>query len=157
MKKLHPKSIWLFFVVYFIAFLAVAVVATTVYATERAAVEAGFQANLAAIGFFLTVIGTALAYIVARLTYLNYRYEVTALGFRKDSGIIWKHSVTIPYSKIQNIDIVRGVLARMLGLSDIQIQTAGASNPYSRGEGRLIGLGKVEAEALRDELVKRAK
>ncbi len=50
----------------------------------------------------------------------------------------------------------------MLGLSDLNIQTAGMSSVgrYGRGvfaEGRLPGLSREEAEKLRDELISRAK
>ena len=49
----------------------------------------------------------------------------------------------------------------MLGLSDLQIQTAGMSSvagSYGAGsEGRLPGVTREEAERLRDELIKRAR
>ena len=85
--------------------------------------------------------------------------------FKKESGVIWKKYVSIPYERIQNVDIYRGVFARILGLSDLHIQTAGASVvSYGRGglagvgaEGRLPGIGKDVAEKLRDGLIKRAK
>ncbi|MEK7680604.1 MAG: PH domain-containing protein [Patescibacteria group bacterium] len=79
-------------------------------------------------------------------------------------GVITKKYVTIPYDKIQNVDIYRGILARILGLSDLHIQTAGASLQISRygllgaaAEGRLSGLSQADAEQLRDELIRRAK
>lgn len=101
-------------------------------------------------------------YFWARLTYSNYKYELLNNGFRKESGIIWKSYVTIPYERIQNVDIYRGFWARVLGLSDLQIQTAGMSALTGRGamgagaEGRLPAVSKEEAERLRDELIKRA-
>jgi len=84
---------------------------------------------------------------------------MTEDALRIEKGIIWKKYVSIPYERIQNVDILRGVFARLLGLSDLQVQTAGASG-YSRygfAEGRLPGLGISEAEEIRDELIKRAK
>ncbi len=110
---------------------------------------------------FLTMV--VFGYIWAYLTYQNYKYELTPNGFRKESGVIWKQYVTIPYQKIQNVDIYRGLLARILGLSDLQIQTAGASASFDKygavgagAEGRLPGISMTEAEKLRDELIKRA-
>ena len=75
-------------------------------------------------------------------------------------NIIWKKYVSIPYDRIQNVDIYRGIWARIFGLSDIQIQTAGGITAGSYGafsEGRLIGVSKEEAERLRDELIRRAR
>jgi uncharacterized membrane protein YdbT with pleckstrin-like domain len=103
-------------------------------------------------------------WILAKLTYHFYRYELREDGFRKELGVIWKKYVTIPYDRIQNIDIYRGVIARILGLSDLNIQTAGASAQISRygarglgAEGVLPGLSQEVAEQLRDELVRRAR
>lgn len=104
-----------------------------------------------------------LAYLWAKLSYNRYKYELREDGFRKEHGVIWKKYVTIPYERIQNVDIYRGLIARILGLSDLQIQTAGMSAPRSAGilggeaEGRLLGLSPQEAEKLRDELIKRAR
>ncbi|MDP2642078.1 MAG: PH domain-containing protein [bacterium] len=104
-----------------------------------------------------------LCFIWAKLTYRFYRYELTDDGFRKELGVIYKKYVTIPYDRIQNVDIYRGILARLLGLSDLNIQTAGMSASIGRygavgagSEGRLPALSKEVAEQLRDELIKRA-
>ena len=101
-------------------------------------------------------------FVWAKLTYHFYRYELLDTGFRKESGVIYKKYVTIPYGRIQNVDINRGILARILGLSDLNIQTAGASATVSRyglmgagGEGRLPAVSMATGEQLRDELIQR--
>ncbi len=113
--------------------------------------------------WLILIIAIVLSYFWARLSYHFYRYELSELGFRKESGVILKSYVTIPYDHIQNVDIYRGILARILGLSDLQIQTAGASAVMGRygargmgAEGRLPGLSHEMAEQLRDELIRRA-
>jgi len=85
-----------------------------------------------------------------------YKYEITDDGFRKEYGVIYKKYVTIPYTRIQNIDIHRGIVERFLGLSTIRIQTAGAGG-VARAEGTLPGLSEMVAIELRDELIARAK
>lgn len=105
------------------------------------------------------VLGAIIAYVWAKLTYDNYWYELRDDGFRKEHGVIWKKYVTIPYQRIQNVDIHRGLLARLLGLSDIKIQTAGGISTGSYGataEGYLPGLSPQKAEEMRDELVRRS-
>jgi len=77
-----------------------------------------------------------------------------------EKGVIWKKYISIPYERIQNVDIYRGILARILGLSDLHIQTAGYSAYGKHGmgsEGRFPGLDTRTAEQLREQLVKRAK
>ncbi len=55
-------------------------------------------------------------------------------------------------------------MACLLGLSDLNIQTAGSASQTSvymsftgGAEGRLTGVSKEDAEKLRDELIRRAK
>jgi uncharacterized membrane protein YdbT with pleckstrin-like domain len=104
------------------------------------------------------------SFVLAKLTYHFYRYELTDTSFKKEHGIIYKKYVAIPYDKIQNVDIYRGILHRVLGLSDLNIQTAGSSaivnhNDTTSGTGaeaRLPALSKEVAEQLRDDLIRRA-
>ncbi|MEK7158017.1 MAG: PH domain-containing protein [Patescibacteria group bacterium] len=126
--------------------------------------DAGNEFSLDALNWLWLVIPVFLVFcfVWAKLTYRFYRYELTDAGFRKELGVIYKKYVTIPYDRIQNVDIYRGILARILGLSDLNIQTAGASATMNRygamgAEGRLPALSKETAEQLRDELIQRAR
>lgn len=111
------------------------------------------------VGWFviIAILLIILLFVWAKLSYRFYKYELTDDGFRKELGVIYKKYVTIPYDRIQNVDIYRGILARLLGLSDLNIQTAGSSAQVSKGEGILPGLLHEDAEKLRDELIRRAK
>ena len=107
----------------------------------------------------LTILGLAVTYYWADLTQKNYFYELADEDFKKEHGVINKKYVTIPYERIQNVDIHRNLLDRQLGLSQLKIQTAGAINPGSYGasaEGYLPGLDPQEAEWLREELIRRS-
>ena len=165
MQQLDPKSVWLFFIgsiFRWFIFIVIFVIYGVVILSDLDKYTPSF-------GFlnWLWVIIPALLiffWIWAKLTYHFYRYELREDGFRKEFGVIWKKYVTIPYDRIQNVDIYRGVIARILGLSDLNIQTAGASAQVSRygtwgfsAEGRLPGLSREGAEQLRNELVKRAR
>lgn len=163
MKQLDPKSVWLFFIP--------SIISTTVLfiflGFSLSAVLFTIIDSLAAvviIVFLIYVLFLVLAFIWSKLIYRFYKYELIENGFRKESGIINKKYTTIPYDRIQNVDINRGILARILGLSDLQIQTAGASATFGRygatgiyAEGRLPGLSKEIAETLRDELIQRSR
>jgi membrane protein YdbS with pleckstrin-like domain len=162
MKKLDKKAVWLFFigalgtVVVLFAVLGFYTIIESQAVREIAKPAAILPWVLVAAGALIVV-----SYIWARLTYHFYRYDLTDQGFRKEYGIIWKKYVTIPYARIQNVDIYRGLLARLLGLSDLNIQTAGAGVPFGSAagfgaEGRLPGLSRADAERVRDELLRRA-
>jgi putative membrane protein len=147
MRQLDPKAVWLFFISYVLRALILII--------------------------FLIIYGTILIWVIAlaflvlcfvwtKLTYRFYRYELTDMGFRKKFGVIYKKYVTIPYDRIQNVDIYRGIIARILGLSDLNIQTAGGGGRGygifgASAERRLPSLSRETAEQLREELIQRTR
>lgn len=166
MQKLDPKAVWLFFFggffvlplfvpIYFIVSLFWGFYSS---ASRGGSTGYGLVAIIVIVFFMLMVV---LKYFWAVLTYKNYKYELRPDGFRKEHGVIWKKYVTIPYERIQNVDINRGPIARILGLSDLNIQTAGMSGVSGSyggtSEGRLPGITPQVAEQLRDQLVARAR
>src|SRR3990167_3339123 len=168
MKQLDPKAVWLFFISFFLRWFLIIIFLSIWLAGFLSSFNRSLDNNEFPFGFlnwFWLIIPAflILCFIWAKLTYHFYRYELTDNGFRKESGVIYKRYVTIPYDRIQNVDIYRGIIARILGLSDLQIQTAGYSAVAGGSgtmswlsEGRLPGLTKEIAEQLRDELVSRA-
>lgn len=99
---------------------------------------------------FILIVGE----IYARMSYNRWLYEFTDDGLRLERGIIWKRYSNIPYERIQNVDIHRGVLARMLGFSALMIQTAGYSGqPHS--EGYIPALETNLAEQIRSHIMKK--
>ncbi len=167
MQQLNPNAIWLFFYNTVMRWLIMLIIIAFSTVLPLAMMIAGNSGSISpSVFLFIIVVPLflVLSYLWAKLTYKYYLYELRDDGFRKEHGVIWKKYTTIPYERIQNVDIYRGLLARMLGLSDLHIQTAGASATFSRygasgagSEGRLPGLSPEVAEKLRDELILRAK
>lgn len=115
----------------------------------------------------VTIFSLIIAYIIlaiviteiyAKMAYNRWFYEFTKDGLKLERGIIWKRYSNVPYGRIQNIDIHRGIIARILGFSTISIQTAGYSHP-TRGhaEGYIPAVGIKEAEKIREFVMKRIK
>ncbi len=157
MEKLNPKVVWILFFQSLSLGLILALIVGYFLLRLAGVVKFEFGWFDWWIVILLVVIWLFGSYGWAKLAYHFYRYELTNDGFRKEKGVIWKKYVTIPYDRIQNVDIYRGILARILGLSDIHIQTAGMSASVSEIEGRLPGLSREIAEQLRDELIRRAR
>lgn len=174
MKKLDPKAVWLFFLQNSIGWIIFVVFFSSCFAFpflmslfegRRAGGAVGSLLLIYILALiFISLVIVALCYVFAKLTYDNYRYELREDGFYKESGVINKRYVTIPYERIQNVDINRNLIARFLGLSDLQIQTAGMSASYGKygaynigAEGRLPALSVNDAIEVRDELIKRAR
>jgi len=160
MKQLHPKAVWLFFITNilvfaFILFIFSSVIFPVIFTAPKKGYPAIFD-NFWMVVLLFVIIAPIFSYFLAQLSYRFYRYGLTPEGIKIEKGVIWKRYITIPYGRIQNVDIYRGPLARALGLSDLQIQTAGYSYGKARStEGRLPGLSPKDAEDLRDKLVKK--
>ena len=157
MKQLDPKYVWQYLMkgllvlpfLPIIGIFSLTDIADFLYKYVGFSLKASWVVLCVFVFVFVFVV-----WILAKLTYRFYRYELREEGFRKESGIVWKKYHTIPYGRIQNVDIYRGISDRILGLSYIFIQTAGRSNPYFQ-EGKIPGLSIKMAEQLRDELIQR--
>src|SRR3989338_3080124 len=170
MKQLDPKAVWLFFIGFVLRWtlpiLFLGIWGSFSLGDIRANLDSASESSFGFLNWLWVIIPVflVLCFVWAKLTYRFYRYELTDAGFRKELGVIYKKYVTIPYDRIQNVDIYRGILARVFGLSDLNIQTAGMSATVGRygvsgggSEGRLPALSKEDAERLRDELIQRAR
>lgn len=161
MQQLSPKALWYFFFIFLgralIVFLyPVFVLVGFIAGTD----DLGSFGSLVMVVIAWILVGLLFARFWAGLSYSNFKYELKDEGLRIERGVIWKKYVTIPYDRIQNVDILRGLIARILGISDLQIQTAGGitnANYGSFSEGRLPGLLPEVAEQLRDEVLKVSK
>ncbi|MDO8556530.1 MAG: PH domain-containing protein [Nanoarchaeota archaeon] len=107
---------------------------------------------------FFLVIALIIMEVYARLAYRYFSYEVKSDCLLINQGIIWKRSVTIPYGRVQNVDITRGIFAQMFDFSSVAIQTAGVAFAYRgmpRSEGLLPALSIADAEKLRQFMLKK--
>jgi uncharacterized membrane protein YdbT with pleckstrin-like domain len=163
MNQLHSGAKWhfriggffsFFFVIFFLSmFFGGLVVSMTL--------KDGFEFNpsIFSYAFFGLILLIAIAETYARLTYKFFRYEFGSEQLRIEKGIIWKKYSNIPYQRIQNIDITRGIIARICGFSSINIQTAGYSMPANgRGihsEGYIPAVSVEEAEKIREFVIKK--
>lgn len=78
-----------------------------------------------AVGSFL--FNFAFSYAVLRLDYEKRWYLVTSRSLRIREGVLHVKEMTITYANIQNISISQGPLQRLLGISDLRVDTAGGS------------------------------
>lgn len=84
-----------------------------------------------------------------RVRSIGYQLRQDDLLFRR--GIMFQRFVSVPYGRMQLVDITRGPVARWLGLADLKFVTAAASTGVS-----IPGLAEADAESLRDRLVELA-
>lgn len=108
-------------------------------------------------GDSLTVTVAVLAVMVVLLvasgvvSYLVTRYEVSVAELRVDRGLVRRQSARVRLSRLQSVDVLQPFAARLLGLAEVRVTTAGTE----RDTVRLRYLGRADAQALRAELLAR--
>jgi uncharacterized protein len=90
-----------------------------------------------------------IVFIPRRVRAIGFQLRDDDLLFRR--GLLFQRFVSVPYGRMQLVDINRGPVSRVLGLSDLKFVTAAASSGVS-----IPGLPLAEAEELRDRLVELA-
>lgn len=165
MQNLNPKVVWIFFfqfmfggifILFFLSMYTLPMLMMKI--TDTGDSVSFFLALKIALPFIAYLI---FCFAWAKLTYRFWLYDITEDAYKMEQGVIWKRYVSIPYERIQNVDIHRGVIARLLGLSELRIQTAGFGGQQGRwgafSEGKLPGIDKEKAEQLREELISKVK
>lgn len=121
-------------------------------------VVAGFASVPAGIGtgwpwWTFVIMGGVFGLFVVIALFSFFRVRTIGYQLRADDllmrrGMIYRRFVAVPYGRMQMVDITRGPIERMLGLSQLKFITAAATTAVS-----LPGLKADEAERLRDHLV----
>ena len=104
---------------------------------------------------WLTIYSVLLPYVISLILSLWYLYkyvklysfEVLENNIVICHGVFTKKRITIPYTRIQNINIANGVFDRLFNIYTVKVETAGASGAggggggsYIRPEGLIPGL-----------------
>lgn len=101
------------------------------------------------IGFVVLVVGSALL-TAASWWFTRYRLDATEL--RQTSGILVHTSRRVPYERIQSVDVTEPFVARILGLAQLEVESAGGSDSTTT----LRFLPEHEARHMRGWLLERA-
>ncbi|MFB6088144.1 MAG: PH domain-containing protein [Haloarculaceae archaeon] len=100
----------------------------------------------AALGLVVLVVAAIVGYVVAY--YRRFEYELTRDTFDIRSGVFARREREIPLRRIQNVDISQNVVQRALGLAEIKMETAGAS----QAEAHLRYVGYDRANHIQSEV-----
>jgi len=161
---LHPGAKWqfrigLFFTLIFVSIFFV-FFTSALWISSVSSNGANSFLGLLMSWIVILVILMVLGEIWVQMAYNRWFYEFTDTNLKLERGVIWKKYSNIPYERVQNVDIQRGIIARMLGFSTINIQTAGYSVPAGgRGgmgsEGYIPAIDIDTAEKIRDFVMKK--
>jgi putative membrane protein len=99
-------------------------------------------AGLVVVAWFAVALAYQLVY------YQRFEYDLTDDSLDIVSGVVSRRNREIPVGRIQNVDISRNVVQRLLGLAQINLETAGGSST----EASLKCVSESEAQRLRTEI-----
>jgi putative membrane protein len=90
-----------------------------------------------------------LGVVAGIVSWLVTRWRVQGGDLQITTGLIRRQSIRVPLSRIQAIDVISPVLARVLGLAEVRVVVAGRGT----GRTRLAYLGAAEAQRVRAVLL----
>ena len=103
------------------------------------------------LGRFVVIV-TALTFVTIVLSvvsWLNTGYQVVGRELRIHEGLVWRRTRAIPLERLQAVEVVRPLLARLTGLAELRLEVVGGGET----EAPLAYLGMTEATALRERLL----
>jgi uncharacterized membrane protein YdbT with pleckstrin-like domain len=110
-----------------------------------------------AAGIFLASL--PLTYFLQRLNYEMRWYIVTDRSLRIRNGVVWLQEMTMTFANIQGIRVSANPIERWLGLTNVEVESAGGGAAHGAGATSSGHVAKFEgvdnAELIRDLLVNR--
>lgn len=93
-------------------------------------------------------VGGGITLFFSWMGWSKFRYGVGERDIVIESGVLNRNRRSIPLSRVQDVNIEQGFLARLLGLAKVKIETGGGA----KDEGLLDSVSVAEAERLRQEV-----
>ena len=95
-------------------------------------------------------VGVPLAVFAGWISWRRMRYRLTATELQVESGVLTTRSRRVPLARLQSVDVVRPLLARLLGLAELRMEVVGGG---AGAEAPLSYLSEDDAEVLRARLL----
>jgi membrane protein YdbS with pleckstrin-like domain len=112
---------------------------------------AGASGSFVALAVIGGLLVAGVSAVWARAAWARWRWSAWPDALDLRHGVLVIRESLVPYHRIQQIDIERNVLERMLGLSTLVLRTASASS-----DGKIPGIRAEIADSLRVRLLTRA-
>jgi membrane protein YdbS with pleckstrin-like domain len=118
---------------------------------------------VAPLALAVAVVPDVLAYVAIHLRYDTTWYVLTDRSLRIRRGVLTIDETTITFENVQNVSVSSGPLERVFGLSNVVVETAGATvttgahgeRHASARQGRIEGID--DAPAIRELILSRVK
>ena len=91
----------------------------------------------------------AIGVVAGVVSWLVTRWRIHSGDLQIETGLVRRQSIRVPLARIQAVDVIAPVLARVLGLAEVRVVVAGRGT----GRTRLAYLGAGEAQRIRAMLL----
>jgi uncharacterized protein len=150
-RSLHPriKVVWL------IGSITRDLVTIAVFSLGAALLDANTDLTLPGwwfvvpVGLFIVLVPLRTWYVGAAYRAWRYRFGDDGLELRR--GVFWTHVSSMPYHRLQQVDVGQGPLERWLGMVSVQLRSAAATT-----DAVIPGIANDEVDELRRLLMQRA-
>jgi membrane protein YdbS with pleckstrin-like domain len=95
------------------------------------------------LGLLLVLPALVYLMVMPRWRYRVHAWELGSLAVYSASGWFWQKRRIAPLSRVQTVDVVRGPIQRVFGLSTITVTTASTA-----GDVKIAGLADADADEL---------
>ena len=123
-------------------------VGVLVVVVQQGLAQSSVLASLVVLGLAVPV---ALVYGLVSWRVTRYRLEGDEL--QVDSGVLQRRQRRVPLRRLQSVDVVRPLLARVLGLAELRLEVAGGGGD---AEAPLAFLSEADAQRLRRQMLARS-
>jgi putative membrane protein len=98
-----------------------------------------------ALAIGIALIATLIAAVFRYIAWLRFTYGIAGDALVIESGLLARNRRTIPFDRVQDVDIEQQLLARVFGLAKVKLETGGSG----KNEAALDSVSVAEAERLR--------
>lgn len=113
--------------------------------------DSGARVAFVALGLAFLVVGSVAAILLPNAFWSRWAYAVLPDVVDLEHGLLNHRRSSVPYFRVQHIDLRSGPIERSLGLTNLVIRTASATS-----DSELPGLATEDAEELRRLILARA-
>lgn len=137
-QKLGRKTYWLFVLdhigvsLFFLFLTIVVIVLEIVFGNQAAVTPYDYIFNYVILaGFLLFVLAALVGILVAKLEYSKFQIMLDTDSFKIRRGVLTAEYVSIPYRRIEAVDVRQSFLYQILGVSRITLELTIDSEPES--------------------------
>lgn len=107
--------------------------------------QQGVRQESAWVALVVLLVGVPVAGAFAYVAWRAMRYRVTPTELQVESGVLTRRSRRVPLARLQAVDVVRPLVARVVGLAELRLEVAGGGDT----EAPLAYLSEDDAQRLR--------